>query len=222
MFDAPTNAFLCVAAAASATACILGSLKQRPPIVYVFKPFTMLLILALAIQAGEDTEPAYRVLVVTGLLLSLAGDVFLMLPRDRFTAGLASFLAAHLVYVAAFATAGPLLTLIPWLCVALPFYAFLYPVLGRMRTPVAVYVAAIVAMAWQATNRWLAQDEFSALLALVGAGLFVFSDAALAWNRFRRPFPGAQAVVLSTYFAGQCGIALSVGAGEGLAGWLVR
>ena len=77
-------------------------------------------------------------------------------------------------------------------------------------------------MAWQATNHWLARDEIDALLALVGAGLFVFSDAALAWNRFRRPFAGAQVVVLSSYFAGQCGIALSVGAGRVLADWLAR
>ena len=222
MLDATTIVFLCAATAVSAAACIVGDLKQRPAVVYVFKPFTMLLILMLASQAGEDTPPEYQALVVTGLLFSLAGDVFLMLPRDRFTAGLASFLAAHLVYVAAFATAGPVLTLIPWLCVALPFYALLYPVLGRMRAPVAVYVAAIVAMAWQATNHWLARDEIDALLALVGAGLFVFSDAALAWNRFRRPFAGAQVVVLSSYFAGQCGIALSVGAGRVLADWLAR
>ncbi|MFQ5351073.1 MAG: lysoplasmalogenase family protein, partial [Thermoanaerobaculia bacterium] len=44
---------------------------------------------------------------------------------------------------------------------------------------------------WQATTRWIEVGQLGALLALVEAGLFVFSDAALAWNRFRRPFDGA-------------------------------
>ena len=51
---------------------------------YVFKPFTMLLILALAVQPSASTPTSYRVFVVAGLAFSLAGDVFLMLPRDRF------------------------------------------------------------------------------------------------------------------------------------------
>jgi len=44
-----------------------------------------------------------------------------------------------------------------------------------------------------------------------GAFLFLASDAVLAVNRFRRPFRLAQAVILSSYFAGQLMISLSVG-----------
>lgn len=32
------------------------------------------------------------------LLFSLLGDIFLMLPRERFLAGLGAFLLAHLAY----------------------------------------------------------------------------------------------------------------------------
>lgn len=222
MLPEPINAVLCAAVLVSAAICISGALRDRSTLVYVFKPFTMLLILALAVQPSASTTPAYRALVAAGLAFSLAGDVFLMLPRDRFTAGLASFLVAHLVYVAAFATKGPIAALLPWLLFAAPFYAFLLPTLGTMRVPVAVYVTAIVAMAWQATTQWLAVDQPGALLALVGAGLFVFSDAALAWNRFRNAFSWAPAVVLSAYFIGQCLIGLSVGAGEALLEWATR
>ena len=222
MLPEPINAVLCVAVLASAATCIAGSLRDRSTLVYVFKPFTMLLILALAVQPSASTPTSYRVFVVAGLAFLLAGDVFLMLPRDRFRTGLVSFLVAHLLYVAAFATKGPVSALLPWVLVAVSFYGLLFPVLGGMRVPVAVYATAIVAMAWQATARWLAVDQLGALLALVGAGLFMFSDAALAWNRFRNAFAGAPAVVLSTYFVGQCLIALSVGTGAALVDWAIR
>src|SRR5207249_662545 len=40
------------------------------------------------------------------LVLSMLGDVFLMLPRDLFVAGLTSFLLAHLAYVVGFRVHG--------------------------------------------------------------------------------------------------------------------
>src|ERR1043165_6191429 len=70
---------------------------------YVFKPLTVVLIILVALQAKHETGAQYKSLVVGGLLCSLAGDVFLMWPRDRFVAGLVSFLVAHLFYIAAFA-----------------------------------------------------------------------------------------------------------------------
>ena len=46
-------------------------------------------------------------------------------------------------------------------------------------------------------------------LAAMGALLFVASDSALAWDRFKQEFKAAQAVILATYFAAQWLIALS-------------
>jgi uncharacterized membrane protein YhhN len=40
--------------------------------------------------------------------------------------------------------------------------------------------------------------------------LFLFSDATLAWNRFRGEFRSADAIVLSTYYLSLFLIALSV------------
>src|SRR4029079_17999518 len=75
---------------------------------YVCKPATMVALivtaLALAPAAGQDGGRAW---FVAALVFSLAGDVFLMLPSDRFVAGLASFLVAHLCYVAGFWTDPP-------------------------------------------------------------------------------------------------------------------
>ena len=161
-----------------------------------------------------------------GLVFSLLGDVFLMLPSNRFTAGLASFLVAHLLYVVAFVRdagfgAAPL-ALVVLLLSAGALVAKLWPRLGRLRGPVLAYMAAIVTMAWQGSARWESVGQLGALFACVGAWLFVASDAALAWNRFGRPFAASPLVVLSTYFVGQLLLALSTGVGEALVDWAVR
>ncbi|HEV3469822.1 MAG TPA: lysoplasmalogenase [Pyrinomonadaceae bacterium] len=181
--------------------------------VYLFKPLTVILIIAIALQTRFGTPGAYRSLVVAGLLCSLAGDVFLMLPRDRFVEGLISFLVAHVLYVAAFTADGPGAVSV-WAAAALAGYGalmlgLLWPRLGGLRWPVAAYVAVILLMAWQALNRWLGGGGAGAGPAAAGALLFVASDSLLAWNRFKGGFPAAQALVLGTYFAAQWLIALS-------------
>jgi uncharacterized membrane protein YhhN len=177
--------------------------------VYLFKPLTTALILALASMGGSD--PAYRGLICAGLVFSLAGDVFLMLPADRFVAGLVSFLVAHLLYIAAFTVGGVGFTWAPALVYAL--YAavllrLLLPRVGSLKVPVLVYALALMAMAWIAAER-AAAGLPGGWLAAIGAALFVVSDSALAINRFVRPFRAAQPLVLSTYFAAQTLIAFS-------------
>ncbi|HEX6368158.1 MAG TPA: lysoplasmalogenase [Longimicrobium sp.] len=205
---------LALPVAASAAITIWAEHRGARRAVYVFKPLTTVLILALAATAPHPASRAYQALVCAGLLFSLAGDVFLMLPRDRFVAGLASFLAAHLFYVAAFAPRPPTLAA-PLVLAALAAYGAvllraLWPRLGALRAPVAVYAAALLVMAWQAAERWSVMDTTPALLAALGAGWFVVSDSVLAWQRFRRRHVYGQAVVLATYFAAQWLIASSV------------
>ena len=60
--------------------------------VYLFKPLTMVFILLIALQARWPDFSRYKVAIIAGLVCSLAGDVFLMLPSDRFIPGLVSFL----------------------------------------------------------------------------------------------------------------------------------
>ena len=47
-------------------------------------------------------------------------------------------------------------------------------------------------------------------LAAAGSLLFLVSDTVLALNRFYRPFKGAQAIILSTFYSALLLIALSV------------
>lgn len=86
----------------SACLTIYGEMAGRRVLVYVFKPLTTVLILALAVTLPAEPASRYRMGILIGLAFSLAGDVFLMLPSDRFIAGVIAFLAAHLAYLVAF------------------------------------------------------------------------------------------------------------------------
>jgi uncharacterized membrane protein YhhN len=181
--------------------------------VYIFKPLTVVLIILVALQTKHATAAQYKSLIIAGLLCSLVGDVFLMLPRDRFVAGLVSFLFAHLFYVGAFASGAwtpSVWTTVPLLVYGVLMLGLLWPWLGQLKAAVLVYVAVILLMAWAALSRAAATIDGSGALAAAGALLFVASDSALAWDRFRGEFKAAQAVVLTTYFTAQWLIALSV------------
>jgi uncharacterized membrane protein YhhN len=183
--------------------------------VYVFKPLTTSLLVLLALVQPTLQEPRYQVAVAVGLLCSLLGDVLLMLPRDHFALGLVSFLLAHVAYLVAFTAGAPLgaapALLLPLLAAALPLLRLLWPDLGTLRLPVLLYAATILLMVWQAWGRRWVLPSQSATLAAVGAAFFMVSDSLLALNRFRRPLPNAQALIMITYVAAQALISLSVG-----------
>ena len=73
--------------------------------VYVFKPLTLVLLTATALALDPD-DPTVRTWFVVALVMSLAGDIFLMLPGDLFVPGLGSFLLAHVAYVVGLLVAG--------------------------------------------------------------------------------------------------------------------
>jgi len=102
-----TPAILALTAVAAISAVVHIRAESRGPRwhVYLCKPLTTAAIIGCAWLAPQPATDGYRALVLAGLVFSLAGDVFLMLPRDLFRAGLASFLVAHLLYVAAFSRA---------------------------------------------------------------------------------------------------------------------
>ena len=181
--------------------------------VYIFKPLTMVIILLIAIF-GQAALPLYRYMIIAGLVFSMAGDVFLMLPSDRFVAGLVAFLITHLFYIVAFVSETSTLIwwpLIPLATYGIVIYLILAPNLGKLKPPVFIYIAVILIMAWFAWERWNHSIQSGAFLAYVGAVLFIISDTILAINRFLRAFKLARVLNLTTYFAAQCLIASSVG-----------
>jgi uncharacterized membrane protein YhhN len=198
----------------SAFLSINAKYNGPPSRVYVFKPLTTILILLIACMADASLSTSYQRLILLGLLFSLAGDVFLMLPKDRFIFGLVSFLIAHVFYIGAFTyEAG--LSFTVWitgiiLLIGILLAALVLPYAGRMKLPVLFYMVIILFMAWRAWEWFHSNGRTNSMPAAAGASLFVLSDFLLAWNRFRRPFRSAEAVKLSAYFAAQWLIAISV------------
>lgn len=198
----------------SALACLVGELLGLPALIYLTKPLATVALFAIAARTQDPVTPRYRTLISAGLILSLAGDVFLMLPGDRFVPGLASFLVAHLLYITGFWSTGGGLRDVTVAAVvaaiAAAMLAYLWPGLGAMRVPVIAYVTVIATMAWQALARWRHVGGEAAALAAGGAVTFLVSDSALAIRRFRMEFPLATVVVLGTYWLAQWCIARSV------------
>jgi uncharacterized membrane protein YhhN len=179
---------------------------------YLFKPLTIVFIILIALQPNHPTSSFYRYMIIAGLLFSLAGDIFLMVP-DHFIEGLASFLVAHLFYIAAFVfeseRALSLWGAIPFLIYGCLMLRVLWPHLGKMRVPVMLYVLVILMMGWTATSRWMLTEHPGSLLAMVGALFFIASDSLLSLDKFKGRFRSAQLLTFSTYTVAQWLIALS-------------
>jgi uncharacterized membrane protein YhhN len=182
---------------------------------YVCKPATLTALIAVAClldpAAGADTRRSW---FVAALVLSLAGDVLLMLDgngRDLFVAGLAAFLVGHVCYVVGFWTDGPAgrafaISAVIVVVVVGPLAARILGALRAepaLRPPVAAYIGVISVMVATA----LATGN---VVAAVGATLFAASDSMIAWNRFVRPFRGAEVAIMVTYHLGQAGLVLSL------------
>ena len=199
----------------TAILAIYGEMVGRRRLVYVFKPLTTVLIIALAALLPAEPASRYRAAILAGLVLSLAGDVFLMLPADRFIAGVAAFLAAHLAYLTAFTSAVPLAASPSTFAVIAVVVAGILIALWRwlpagMRAPLVVYAAVLGAMAAQAISQAIVLGSAAATAGAVGAALFLASDTTLVINRFARPFRLSPPVILASYYSAQVLIAISV------------
>jgi len=185
---------------------------DRRPVEYVAKPLTMVVLVAAAL-ALDPVDGAQRWWFVAALVLSLAGDVFLMLPRDLFVPGLASFLLGHVAYIVGLWQGD---TSVPGLVLGAAIIGVALPVLGgrilravragdepELLGPVAAYVAVISAMVVSA-------GASGQLLALAGALSFYASDAMIAWGRFIRELPRGRLAVMATYHVAQVGLVASL------------
>lgn len=209
----------------SALAAIAGAWLGGPWLWlhYIGKPLATILILWLALSAQPALDARYRHAVLVGLVLSLIGDVFLMLPGDWFVPGLVAFLLAHVCYIVAFvAGSSGKARAMAFLVVAAVAAGNLVGLLPRvdaaLKVPVLAYVAVLATMAAFALARaWtpaIAQVlPRSARLAAIGAVLFMVSDSLLAWDRFVGGVPAPALLVLGTYYAAQWCIARSVRSG---------
>lgn len=203
-----------IAIATSAVLAIVAHYQHWLLLHWICKPLTTVLILAM-VWSRSAADSRYRRWLAIGLLWSLAGDVFLMLPSDRFIAGLLCFLVAHAAYLVAFSGRARLFArwwpFVGYALIAGVVMALLWPgIPPGMRVPVLVYVLALGAMAAQAAATWVVRRDRPAAFAAVGGALFLVSDSLIAWNRFGDEFSAARLLILSSYWAAQWLLALSL------------
>lgn len=197
-----TAAFVVLAAADTVLAAA-GRHRAR----WVTKP-----VLMPALMAGRDRR--------TQLALALGGvgDVALLGSGEAaFTAGLASFLAGHLAWIAALrqppgrgrgrVAARPVLA-VPYLAAFCELNAFLLPRTGRNRVPVLAYSSALLAMSLTALDQ-------GSRSAAAGGALFLVSDSLLALEKFGGVrLQAHEGLVMATYASAQ---ALLAGHSKGAA-----
>lgn len=209
---------LAVLSGAIAILAFIGALPA--PLAFAFKPLTTLLIIAFAWPRGGDAPKQGRFIRI-GLVLSLAGDVFLLWPTQGFLPGLIAFLLAHLAYIAAFCVpvkfAARPLVFVAYAAVAALILSQLWPgVPSALRLPVLAYVACLATMAAQAAAWWRSSAGMGALdvplarAAAAGGALFMVSDSLLAINKFALPLPLSSLWILLTYWAAQWCIACAL------------
>ena len=182
---------------------------------YIAKPAVMIsLFLWLFTSTGLNGALLWFGL---GIILSLAGDVLLMLSLDRFFLfGLVAFLLAHLAYVIGFNIPLPEFSL--WgivfaVMVSLGGARVIRRIVdalpsrgqARMRMPIIVYSTVISIMLLSAMIKLmdLTWDANAALLVSGGAFLFYISDIILAWNKFVAPIQYGRIYNIAAYHLGQ-------------------
>ncbi len=162
-------------------------------------------ILLLAFAAWRWAHPRWHRSLILALLFSAVGDVLLAahgMVGGLFTAGLASFLVAQVLYAQCFwRHRGPQRWRVAAALAYLPLAALvawrILPGTADMAVPVALYSVAITAMV---TGAAMADRP---LLLLAGALSFALSDAILAIDHFISPVPGAGVLIMGSYYLAQ-------------------
>jgi uncharacterized membrane protein YhhN len=185
--------------------------RSNRSVEYIAKPATLAGLILVALTLEPDVD-AMRAWFVAALVLSLIGDVFLMLPRDLFPPGLVSFLLGHLAYIGGFLAAGldagsVLLVALPVAVAVVVYAAFLIRNMSEssadMRVPVAVYALVIGSMITCAL-------AVGSAAAAVGALLFVLSDGLIGYSRFVSAPSWGRVAIIVTYHLGQAGLVLAL------------
>lgn len=216
------------------TLVLLLRAEERTPMderqIKIWKPLsTTLVILACLLsltRSSEAYDTPYTLLILGGLLFSMAGDVLLIFQANpkAFLAGLVAFLVAHLIYISAFVymqsslelgvnAVGEIIVAAGLVLIGGVVYRYLSPGLAQMRVPVILYIVVISVMVHRtlAVALVYAGPATQPALMVMGALLFYLSDAILAVNKFRfdGQLPYGRSWNLATYYSGQLLLALS-------------
>jgi uncharacterized membrane protein YhhN len=199
-----------IVALISAILTIYAKNGKKTSLECIFKPFTMIAIVAMAFINSSSPATFYQNAILVGLIFSAIGDVLLIDEKRFFVYGLLSFLIAHICFIAAFWTSPNFFVVGLYLVYVLFFLRILWKHLGDLKIPVIVYSLTLALMSWMALSLTISNHNHNTFHAFIGSILFVASDSFLAFNKFKTEFRYSEIAILATYFAAQWFIALSV------------
>lgn len=212
-------AFFAVLTAVFALAYIAAKYQRSELLMATLKPATILIIIGFAAINFNDNQTLAGCLLILGLICGLIGDVFLLKPAGL-KPGLVAFLIGHLFHTFAFATQITI-SEVNWLWVGLyaaVVFAFsvvllskIWPKAGALQAPVVAYFVVIGLMAIVAMADWagLPNAVYTQYI-VIGATLFLISDAVLGYDRLVNSQKWAPAVISITYYSAQFLFAASV------------
>lgn len=197
---------------------ILGHLLENSEMVKFTKPMLMPALIFLVYLHANGKVTLRILLLCVALIFCWGGDLALMQEGSNyFLMGLGSFLIGHLVYIYVYLKSSfqrpefRLMPLLPILTFTIFLLAFVIPsVPADMKIPVWIYALVITAMACMSRLREGLTSIQSFQWVMMGSLLFVVSDSAIAIDKFHRPLPYDDVIIMSTYIAGQLLIVLGV------------
>ena len=164
-----------------------------------------------------DPSHSYNRKILFGLVFSCLGDVSLIwqnMDEAFFMLGLGFFLVAHIAYTLAFGFSpfGVKEFLLLSVITGAMFSIVLPPLSGMFFYAVLFYGILLWLMSWRSLARFSLKWDipWRKIFAACGAILFVISDFFLAVNKFVMPLPWERQVIMTTYYAAQLCISLSV------------
>jgi alkenylglycerophosphocholine/alkenylglycerophosphoethanolamine hydrolase len=196
--------FLVAIAAFACTLFLAGLHYDRLDLRLAGKPWIHLALVTWIL--ARQPAGAYARRIALGIAVCMVADSVLELRGAMFVVGMGLFLAGQLTFAAAFAGRTRSLQLpaaLPVVAVLGTAFAAISAGLGSLRVPVTAYMLAIGTMMWRAAacvSVSPAKADASRWLALAGAVVFAASDAMIALDRFRAPFPGARYAIILTYW----------------------
>lgn len=198
--------------------------KKWRRIEYITKPGVILALISWLIVNGG--YQGHLLFFLIGLVFSLVGDIYFMLPKGKFLAGLVFFLFTNIAYtigfnntIPQFSIAGLILLILVGMNAFLISRHIISEIVAQgdknLRIPVIIYTFAIMIMVVSAYHTLIRPNTewnpFSAVVVSFGATCFFLSDSLLTWNKFVTQTPHASTLIMITYHLAQITIIFGAG-----------
>ncbi|MFW9880770.1 MAG: lysoplasmalogenase [Candidatus Thorarchaeota archaeon] len=202
---------------------VFGEFKNKKKIEYCTKPFLMPLLIMFYVFGIVEVSSIADVnwLIVIALFGGCTGDIFLMLEDEDkwFLYGMGAFLINQIFYIISFfLSISDISNFNTWgyflFGPAILILIFMVPRFINktedMKTPVLVYLVAILLMHIAAILRFAEFQGLPFVIVYVGSISFIFSDACIAVNKWAGEFTNARLIIMTTYILAQFYITLGV------------